>query len=199
MLGLRGRGLSGRRLLWRSIGVGRHVGRRVGWHVGRRQRLPYFEPEFFEGAVIGALAGIDDALETLKGGGIGGEGLAGSAGQSDFDILYDEGVVGALPEAGFDAAHAAEAPFVVNQGVDEKALMGIGGAVMFVVLGGELGEIFRVLVEHDLVDGVDAVLQGVEAGCGFGPGGARPGVFLCIQAIRLRFAWRLPFGTSIRA
>src|ERR1700722_5738923 len=33
--------------------------------------------EFFEGAVIDALAGIDDPLEALEGGGIGGEGVAG--------------------------------------------------------------------------------------------------------------------------
>jgi hypothetical protein len=38
---------------------------------------------------------------------------------------------------------------------------GIGGAVQLVILGGELG----FFVEHELVDGVNAVLQGVEAGC----------------------------------
>ncbi len=51
--------------------------------------------------------------------GIGGEGVAGSAGQGDFDIFYDDGVAGALPEAGFDAAHAAETPLVVNERIDE--------------------------------------------------------------------------------
>ena len=98
--------------------------------------------QFFEAAMIGALAGIDDSLEALEFGGIGGEGIAGSAFQGDFDIFYNEGVVGAIPEVGFDAAHAAEAPFVVNQSVDEEALAGIGRVVMLMVFGGELGEVF---------------------------------------------------------
>jgi hypothetical protein len=33
-----------------------------------------------------------------------------------------------------------------------------------VVFGGELGEIFGFFVEHDLVNGVDAVLESVESG-----------------------------------
>jgi hypothetical protein len=36
--------------------------------------------EFFEGAVVGALQGIDDPLEALEDYGIGGEGVAGRAG-----------------------------------------------------------------------------------------------------------------------
>ena len=97
--------------------------------------------EFFEGAVIDALAGIDDPLEALEGSRIGGEGIARSAFQGDFDIFYYEGVVGAVPEVGLDAARAAETPFVCNQRIDQKALLGIGGAVLLVVFGGELGEI----------------------------------------------------------
>jgi hypothetical protein len=42
----------------------------------------------------------------------------------------------------------------------------MGGIVVFVVFGGQLGEIFGGFVEHDLVLGVDAVLEGVDAGCG---------------------------------
>jgi hypothetical protein len=138
--------------------------------------------EFFEGAVIDSLAGIDEPLEALKGGGIGGEGVAGSAFQGDFDIFYDEGIVGAIPKVGFDATHAAEAPFVVNESVDEEALIGIGGVVVFVVFSGELGEILGFFVEHDLVNGVDAVLQGVETGYGFARGSAGSGRFLCVGA-----------------
>jgi hypothetical protein len=79
---------------------------------------------------------------------------------------------------GFDAAHAAEAPFVVNQGFDEEELLGIGGVVVFVVFGGEIGEIFGFFVEHELVDGEDAVLESVESGHGLARGGARAGGFL---------------------
>jgi hypothetical protein len=56
--------------------------------------------------------------------------------------------VGALPELGFDAAQAA-ALFVVNQRVDQEALLGIGGAVQLVILGGEPREILGFFVEHD--------------------------------------------------
>jgi hypothetical protein len=134
--------------------------------------------QLFEGAVPGALQGIDDPLETLEDGGIGGEGIGGSAGYGGLDIFHQEGVGGGLPELGFDTARAAEAPFVVNQRIDEEALIGIGGAVVFVVFGGEFGEIFGFFVEHDLVNGVDAVLQGVEAGYGFARSGAGAGGFL---------------------
>jgi hypothetical protein len=133
--------------------------------------------------VIVALAGIDEPLEAFEGAGIGGEGFAGSAGQGDLDILYHEGVIGAIPEVGFDAAHAAKAPFALHQDVDEDALLGIDGAVVFVVFGGELGEVFGFFVEHDLVNGVDAVLEGVEAGGRLARSGARSGGFLCVFAI----------------
>jgi hypothetical protein len=98
--------------------------------------------------VIDALAGIGDALEALKGRGIGGEGVPGSAFQGDLDIFYDERVVGAIPEVGLDAAHAAEAPFVVDERVDQEALLGIGGAVLLVVFVGELSEILGFFVEQ---------------------------------------------------
>ena len=139
--------------------------------------------QFLMGAVIGALAGIDHPLEALKRGGGGGEGVAGGAGRG-FGIVCQEGVGGVLPELGFDAAQAAKAPFVVDERVDEEALVGVGGVVVFVVFGGEIGEIFGFFVEHDLGCGEDAVLEGVEAGCGFSLGGARSGRFLRIHAIR---------------
>jgi len=65
---------------------------------------------------------------------------------------------GMFPENGFNAAHAAEAPFVVDESVDKFALRGTGGAVLLVILGGEFGEIYGGFVEHDLLFGVDAVL-----------------------------------------
>jgi len=99
-----------------------------GRRVGGRQRLPHFEAfQFFIGAVPGALAGIDDPLETLEGEGVGGEGVAGCAGYGGFDIFYQEGVAGGEPELGLDAASAAEAPLVGNERIDEEALLGIGG------------------------------------------------------------------------
>jgi hypothetical protein len=61
----------------------------------------------------------------------------------------------------------------VNKRIDEEALGGIGGAVVFVVFGGEIGEIFGGFVEHDLLLSIDAVLEGVVAGCGLARGSAR--------------------------
>jgi hypothetical protein len=104
--------------------------------MGPRHFLGLEVLEFFEGAMPGSLAGVYDPLEALEDAGIGGEGVAGSAGCGSVDIFNYEEVVGGLPEFGLDAAGAAEAPFVVNQGIDEEALVGIGGAVMFVVFGG---------------------------------------------------------------
>jgi hypothetical protein len=60
------------------------------------------------------------------------------------------------------AAHAAEAPFVVNEGIDEEALVGIGGAVVFVVFGAQFGEIAGGFVEHDLVFGVEPCLRALK-------------------------------------
>ena len=126
--------------------------------------------------MIVALAAVDHPLEALEVAGVGGEGVGGVAGLR-FRMLGKEGVSGVFPEDGFDAAHAAEAPFVVNEGIDEEALVGIGGAVVLVVFGGESGEIAGGFVEHDLMNGDDAVLHGVVAGCGLALGGAVTGGF----------------------
>ena len=70
-------------------------------------RLPHFLAlELFEGAVVGAFAGIGDSLQALELAGGGGKGVAGRAGRG-FGVFFQEGVAGALPELGFDAAHAA--------------------------------------------------------------------------------------------
>jgi hypothetical protein len=79
-------------------------------------------------------------------------------------------VGGVFPEDGFYAARAAEAPFIVDQSIDKETLAGIGGNVVFVVFGGQLGEIFGGFVEHDLLLSVDAVFEGVVAGCGLALG-----------------------------
>ena len=177
LFGLRGVGSgavrgSGFGFLWQRTGV------------GRRKRLPHFGTlQLFEGAVIGALTGIDYSLEAIEGGRGGGEGVARGAGWG-FGILFQEDVAGALPQLGFDPAQTAETPFVANERVDEEALAGVGGAVMFVVFGGELGEIFGPFVEHDLGGCEDAVLDGGVAGCGLALGGARTGRILRIRAVR---------------
>jgi hypothetical protein len=137
--------------------------------------------EFLQCAVIVAFAGVDHPLEALEGGSAGSEGVGGSGGLH-FGVVLEESINCGLPEIGFDDAQTAEAPFVVDESVDQKALGGIGWAVLVVKLGGEFGEVLSGFVEESLGFGVDAVLQGVEAG--FGLSGRR-----C--AVRLTFErWR---------
>ena len=56
--------------------------------------------------------------------------------------------------------------------------------MLLAILLVEFGEIFGVFVEHDLLFGVDAVLERVETGCGLGLSGVRSGV-CCAVAIRI--------------
>ena len=118
--------------------------------------------KLFAGAVEAAFAGIDDAVQTIEG--WTGVGHAG----------------GRLPKAGFDAAQAAEAPFVVDHAVDEEAFVGIGRAVEFVIFGGEFSEVVGGFGEHDLLFGVNAVLQGVIARLGLSGGSDGAGGFLSV-------------------
>jgi hypothetical protein len=127
--------------------------------------------EFFEGA---ALARIDVALEALEGGTGESEGVAGG-GSLHFRIFIQVGVDSGLPEIDFDAV---EAPLVRNEGVDEKALGGIGRGVLFVEFGGECGEILGGFVEHNFGFGMDAVFQGVLSGFGFAGFATRSGRLL---------------------
>jgi hypothetical protein len=57
------------------------------------------------------------------------------------------------------------------------ARVGVGWVVGFVGIRGQLGEIVGGFVERDLVVGIDAVVEGVEAGCGAALGSARAGRF----------------------
>ena len=72
----------------------------------------------------------DHPLQALELAGVGGEGVGGIAALR-FRVLGKVGIGGLFPENGFDAAHAAEAPFVVNESIDKEALLGISGVVMF--------------------------------------------------------------------
>ena len=55
-----------------------------------------------------------------------------------------------------------------------------GGGVL--VFGGERGEVAGGFVEHNLLNGEDAMLEGVESGNGLSGGGARSGRFLRVGA-----------------
>jgi hypothetical protein len=119
--------------------------------------------ELFEGALGGALVGVEAALEALEAvfevveG--GAEGVLAVADVGAIVRFVIHGVVGfepILPEVGFDGAEAADFPFVVDEGVDQVALARGDGAELGVVLGSELGEGLGIFAADDPGLGVNA-------------------------------------------
>jgi hypothetical protein len=90
----------------------------------------------------------------------------------------------ALPELGFGLAEAAEEPLAIDEGIDQEALLGGGWLPALLVFGGEGLEIGGVLAANDLRFGVNAGLDGVEAGDGLALDGAWAGGFLSVETIR---------------
>jgi hypothetical protein len=114
--------------------------------------------------VIIALAGIDGSLvaEELVGG--GGKSLAGGDNAS-WALLGKDLVADPIPDLNLGTAQAAEAPFIVDEGVDESALGGIGREMVLVILSGEQGEAFSGLVPYDQgLVALDAAFDGRWAG-----------------------------------
>jgi hypothetical protein len=137
--------------------------------------------EFFQGAVVGALGGIDAALEAGEGICAAAEGLAGWA-----VFFQGPGILHfAFEDLGVDSSKAAEQPFVVDEGIDEEAFFGGGGSPTLLVFGGEGFEIGGILAADDLRFGVNAGFGGVETGDGLALDGAWAGGFLRVEAIRL--------------
>jgi hypothetical protein len=129
--------------------------------------------------VVGALGGIDAALETAEGGLAAAEGLAGRA------IVF--GVPGVLhfafEDLGIDSAKAAEQPLVVDEGIDEEAFFGGDGKEALVIFGGEKFEGRRVLAADEVGFGVDAGLESIHARDGLARNGARAGGTQSVQTI----------------
>ena len=137
--------------------------------------------EFLQGAVVGALGGIDAALEAAKGVCAAAKGLACRA------VLFrGPGILGfAFEDFSIDSAKAAEQPLILDEDVDEEALLGGGWLPAFPVLLDEVLEFDGVLAGDDLRFGVNADFGGVEAETAL-PSGERGPVDFC--ALR-RFAW----------
>ena len=124
--------------------------------------------------MVMALGGVYAALET-------GE-LAGALGEdvAEGDVVD---VDDALPQLGLDGAEAAEEPFAIDEGVDEHALLGGGGAEAAVIFAGEFLEGGGDFAADERGFGVDAGFEGVHGGAGLALGGAGSGGFLCVSAI----------------
>jgi hypothetical protein len=172
---------------WFGI-LGRGFGRNDAG-VGRRKRRRSRGLEtvqLFEGAVIVALVGIYGALEAVKAGVGFGVGFTGTFPFVVFTVFAPgESDCAAVkhPEVGFDAAQAAEMPFVADERIDQRTLIGVGGRKLLVELGREAGEILGVFVIHNLELGVDAMLEGIVAGRRLSFGSTRAGAFFGVQTV----------------
>src|SRR5689334_13078270 len=96
------------------------------------------------------------------------------------------GVIGSeldVPELVLDAAETPEKPFVVDENVDQSALLGGGGSVAIVVFSGKGIERGGVFAGENLEFGVYAGLESVEAGTGFAGIGAGTAGFLSVTTI----------------
>jgi hypothetical protein len=132
--------------------------------------------EVLQGAVVGAVEGVEAGLEAVEVFGeliVDGEWMGGLFGFGN--AVAVKGVVDLFPKVGFDAAEAAETPFGVDEDIDEGALFGGDGLEALKVLVDEVVEVLVVFVEDDEGVGVDAGFEGILAGGGFAGRGAGSG------------------------
>ena len=128
-----------------------------------------------EGAIEGALGGIDAALEEME------RMIRAGCDLAERCVLIQsvEGFRGVgefvSPELGLGAAEAAELPIGADEVVDEDAFSGGGGLPLEVIVAGEGFQFAGVLAGDDLRFGFDASFECVEArdGLSFGRGRAR--------------------------
>ena len=109
--------------------------------------------EFLEREVKAARGGIQAALEA-------GEIVPAHAGPGPVSRVVMP------PEVGFGFAQAAELPIVVDESIDQDAMLGERGLPALVVLFGEVVEPGGIFAGDGLGFGVNAGLEGIEAGDG---------------------------------
>ncbi len=131
-------------------------------------------------AALKAAEGLEGVLIGMAEGGIVLDGLVEVLGVSKvvveaFDLV--------LPELGFDAAEAALGPLGGDEGIDQRALVGVGGPVVEQEFGGKGLEFAGIFAANDVRPGVDAGFEGVQRGGGFAFGGSGAGRFLGITAV----------------
>jgi hypothetical protein len=146
--------------------------------------------ELPEGALTGALVGVEAALEALEAVFEVKEGRAEgefTAADVVWVVRVEAAAVvrieGALPELGLDAIEAADLPFIADDGVDKVPLARSDRTELGVIFGGELGEGLGIFAANDVGFGMKAGFQGVHARGGFAGVGAGTGGVLRIQTI----------------
>jgi hypothetical protein len=137
--------------------------------------------QLVEGAFVGALGGVDAALEAFEGA------LAELVGVAEGVILVEaEGAFHfVLPNLGIDSGKTAELPVAADEGVDKEALLRRGGLEAVEVPGGEGVEVLGALAADDEGLGVDAGFQGILGRGGLAGSRARAGGFPGVEAVGL--------------
>jgi len=135
--------------------------------------------EIVQGAVEGALGGIDAALEERE--------VFAAADEIEtvaVGVVADAiGSALVVPDFGVGKGVAAQQPIGIDEGGDEERLFGGGRLPAEEVLVGEGTEFGGVLAGDDLGSGVEARFEGVGAGGGFAFGGAWAGGVLRVEAV----------------
>jgi hypothetical protein len=160
---------------------GGDTGRNAGATCSEGRALGLEALEAIEAAVEGTLGGIHAGLEA-------DELVAGVAEDvAEGSGLIEVGRVGqfVLDELGFEDTETAHEADGVNDAVEGVALIGGDGLVVFVILGAEGFEGRGIFTGEQDGLGVDAGLEGVEAGAGLALGGARAGGALGVEAVGL--------------
>ena len=128
--------------------------------------------EVFDGARLGSVVPKDECL-TL---------VFFDAGVIRFEFLLKVGEAN-IEQAGFDAAHAGEAPGGHDHLVDEQIFGGPGGMVFGLEGFEHFVEVFPILVGEDGSLRGEAVAQGVRADGGAPFGSLRAGTLLGVAAV----------------
>jgi hypothetical protein len=115
-----------------------------------------------ERAVVGALGGIDAALEAGEGVRAAAEGLTCRT-----VVLGSPGILHfAFEDLGIDSAKTAEQPIVVDEDVDKEAFFRVGGQETVAIFRGEGFEGGGIFAADEGGFGVDAGLESIQAGDG---------------------------------
>jgi hypothetical protein len=170
------------------VGCRRWVRAEGGWRfrVGGRGTAALEALELGESAVVEALEGGEaplDAVDPILDMPVGVEEDVLLIKLVAFDLAEVVGL--RIPLFGFDAAHAAEEPIGVDEGVDRSALAGAGGAAGVEVLADEGFELGRVLAIDQKGVGIDPGAGRVVGRDGLAGVRAGAGGFLRIAPIRI--------------
>ena len=136
--------------------------------------------EGLEGAFAGAAGGVHAVLESGEGARVYGGGISEGVLSGTLECVE----ILVLPRLGFGGTKAAEAPFAVDELVDQAAGFGGGGMKAAVGVLDEFVEFGGVFGGEDEGFGVDAGFEGIHGGGGLACDRGGAGGLLGVAAIR---------------